>query len=120
MRQSVPPLTAGQLAERAERRLRLIIGGGLVLLGCHSTLTPKQQHADTVFACRVASLAPYVGKAVDVEETVRQTALGKASPLQLMNVLGVAKADIYAALDAWNKCDPELEAPTPEAGDKVL
>lgn len=120
MRQSVPPLTAGEIAERAERRLRLIIGGGMVLLGCHSTLTPKQQHADTVFACRVGAIAPYVGRAVDVEETVRQTALGKASPLQLMNVLGVARADIYSAIEAWNKCDPELVAPPPEAGDKVL
>lgn len=92
----------------------------MVALSCHA-LTPRQQHAQDVFLCRAAALAPFLGGVYDAEQLVRETAAGKLDPVALIVALGGNLSDVQAAAEAWNACNPQpLVAPVPGSGDKVV
>ena len=73
--------------------------------GCTSGLNPKQQAALDLYECRVHALEPYIPTAVvDVGELVRDATNGKVNPGLVLSNLGADRADIDAAVAAWNAC----------------
>lgn len=93
-----------------------VCSGGVA---CHD-MTPQGQRARDVFECRVTALEPYIGSVFDVANVVRDTIQGKVDPVAIMSTLGATIADIHAAAEAWNACNPKpIVAPPPLPGDKV-
>ena len=90
--------------------MRRFIGLGLLILGCHS-LTPKQQAAFDLYACRVDALEPYTGTVYNTANLVREVVAGKTDPIRLLLGMGYTKAEVIEALEAWNACEPPVVVP---------
>ena len=88
----MPPVTAGEISARAERRLKAIGGLIVFLAGCGRTLTPAQQAEVDLYECRLHALMPFLTE---------------------------ARPDIEQMAAALHSCEPVV-APPPAPGDKVL
>jgi len=82
-------------------------------------LTPAQQKAFDLFACRVDALHPYVGSVYDTAGIVRAWSSGNQDLVGLLMNLGYLQEDVEAAAAAFSACAPVV-APPPLPGDKVL
>jgi len=87
----------------------------LVLCSCvGGQLDPRTQRALDVFECRAQAVAPYVGKACDAADLVRDIARGQADLITFLRVLGHTVDAIAEAQSTWEGCaTPELHREPP-------
>jgi hypothetical protein len=83
----------------------------LVLSACSGVqLSPQAQRAADVFSCSVASVAPYVGDALDAVDLVREAIKGRADLEQALALLGSTPEDIREVKAALAACRSEPPA----------
>ena len=73
VRQSLPPMTAGELSERAERRLKTIGGLCLFLVGCGAAMPNVSPPDPEVLKCQAQVLKSYAALGCSVETVQRVT-----------------------------------------------
>lgn len=106
------PFVLSVIRSKAFKAIVGIIAAALTAYASAGCGAQPKSPALSVFQCRVAAVAPFVGEAAP---NVVTAIAGSDNPIQLLFSLGLEPDDIVDVIKAYRACDAAKDAGAPDA-----